>query len=94
VVSALSEGALLAAETHAADAVALLEQALRLTSDPIERSESRAGVESARLQAALGKLLWPTQRDRARSLIGAALATLPDGSADAADLKRWLKRHD
>jgi hypothetical protein len=51
-------------------------------------------VESARLQAALGKLLWPTQRDRARSLIGAALAALPDGSADAADLKRWLKRHD
>jgi hypothetical protein len=94
VVSALSEGALLAAETHAADAASLLEQALRLTSDPIDPRSGGDSDGSARLQAALGKLLWPAERDRARSLIGAALAELPDGSADAADLRRWLKRHD
>jgi hypothetical protein len=87
LASALTEGALLAAEAHAPDAPAMLEQALQIGS-------AGAGSEVPRLRGALGKLLWSAQRDRARALVRSALADLPEGSADAADLRRWLKRHE
>lgn len=84
---ALTEGALLAADAQAPDARSLIEQALQLSTGEI-------AADKPRLRGALGKLLWPAQRDRARSLVRSALAELPDDSADAADLKRWLKRHE
>lgn len=87
LASVLTEGALLAAELHDPDARSLLEQALQIsTSAPL--------ADKPRLQGALAKLLWPAQRDRARALVRAALANLPDSSADAADLRRWLQHHD
>jgi hypothetical protein len=85
--TALTEGALLAAEAHAPEARAMLEQALQI-------STTEASADKPRLRGALGKLLWPAQRDRSRALIRSALAELPDDSADAAELKRWLKRHE
>jgi hypothetical protein len=66
----------------------MLEQALQIGSG------EQASSDRPRLRSALGKLLWPAQRDRARALVRSALADLPDGSAEAADLKRWLKRHE
>jgi eukaryotic-like serine/threonine-protein kinase len=83
--SALTAGALLAAKLHDPDARPMLEQAL----------QAGAGTtfEKPRLQAALAKLLWPTQRERAIALARAALADLPAGSPDAADLTQWLSRH-
>lgn len=87
LASALTESALLAADLHEPDAESLLEQALQI-------SASAASADKPRLQSALAKLLWPAQRDRARALAHAALADLPDSSADAADLRRWLTRHD
>jgi hypothetical protein len=87
LASALTEGALLAAEAHAPDAPVMIERALQIGS-------SGAGSDVPRLRGALGKLLWPAQRDRARALVRSALADLPEGSADAVDLKRWLKRHE
>jgi hypothetical protein len=81
---ALSETALLAAQLHAGDARALLEQALPLATD----------ASRPRLQAALAKLLWPAQRDRARALARAALADLPADSAEATELHRWLSPRD
>jgi hypothetical protein len=86
LASALAEGALLAAELHDAGARSLLEQALQI-------STSAATADKPRLQGALARLLWPGQRDRARALARAALADLPDGSADATDLRRWLSSH-
>ena len=82
--SARTAAALLAARLHDPDARAMLELAL-----PAATSTARP-----RLQLALAKLLWPVQRDRARSLARAALADLPDGSTDAAELTRWLNRRD
>jgi len=87
LANALTESAVFAAELKEPDARALLEQALQITS-------STAVIEKPRLQGALAKLLWPAQRDRARALARAALADLPDSSADAVDLKYWLKRHE
>jgi len=81
---ALSDTALLAAQLHAGDARALLEQALPLASD----------ASRPRLQGALAKLLWPVQRDRARALFRAALAELPEASAEAVALHRWLSPRD
>ena len=83
LASALTEGALLAVELHDPDARSLLEQAL-----PV------AVADKPRLQGELARLLWSAQRDRARALARAAIADLPDSPADAADLKRWLLRHD
>jgi hypothetical protein len=85
--SALTESALIAAQLRDPAARLLLEQAL-------QAAGSSAAADKPRLQGALGKLLWSTQRDRARGLIRAALAALPDDSADAADLTHWLKRRD
>ena len=84
LATALAETAVLAGELHAPDARALLEQALA----------AAAASDKPRLQGALAKLLWPVQRDRARALMRAALAALPDSSADAAELTRWVARHD
>jgi eukaryotic-like serine/threonine-protein kinase len=83
----LVESATLAAELREPDARSLLEQALQvIISAPV--------IEKPRLQGALAKLLWPVERDRARALAREALADLPDGSADAEDLRHWLKRHE
>jgi eukaryotic-like serine/threonine-protein kinase len=87
LASAVTQSALLAAELHDPDARALLEEALQITA-------SATVVDKPRMQGALAKLLWPAQRDRARALMRAALADLPDSSADAIDLKYWLKRHE
>jgi hypothetical protein len=87
VASALVESATLAAELRDPEARALLEQALQITL-------SASVIEKPRLQGALAKLLWPVERDRARALVREALADLPDSSADAVDLRHWLKRHD
>ena len=84
LASALTEGALLAAGLGDAAARPLLEEALQVG----------ASHDRPRLQGALARLLWPEQRDRVRALAHAALADLPPGSSDAADLKQWLKRHD
>jgi serine/threonine protein kinase/tetratricopeptide (TPR) repeat protein len=84
--SALTEGALLAVQVHDPDARAMLEEAL-------QQPPGTAAVDKPRLQTALVKLLWPSQRDRARALARAALADLPESSSDAADLKQWLKDH-
>ena len=84
--SALAEGALLAAQVHDPDARAMLEEAL-------QQPPGTAAVDKPRLQTALAKLLWPSQRDRARALARAALADLPESSSDAADLKQWLNAH-
>jgi serine/threonine protein kinase len=87
LASAVTQSALIAAELHDPDARSLLEEALQITS-------SATVVEKPRMQGALAKLLWPAQRDRARALVRAALADLPDSSADAVDLRYWLKRHE
>jgi hypothetical protein len=87
LASAVTQSALLAAELHDPDARALLEEALQITA-------SATVVDKPRMQGALAKLLWPAQRDRAKALMRAALADLPDSSADAIDLKYWLKRHE
>jgi hypothetical protein len=87
LASALVESAALAAELRDPDARSLLDQALQIAiSAPV--------IEKPRLQGALAKLLWPLERDRARALARAALADMPDGSTDAAELKTWLKRHE
>ncbi|HEY0477749.1 MAG TPA: serine/threonine-protein kinase [Kofleriaceae bacterium] len=87
LAATLAAGALLAVELHDPDARAMLEEALQTGS-------SAAGADKPRLQSALARLLWPAQRDRARSLARAALADLPDASSDAADLRQWLQHHD
>jgi len=84
LATARTEAALLAARLHVPDATALIEQAL----------PAATGAAKPRLQLALAKLLWPVQRDRARALARAALADLPDGSTDAAELTRWVNRRD
>jgi len=84
LASALSAGALVAARLRDPDARPMLEQAL----------QTGVVVDKPRLQAALAKLLWPAQRERARALARAALADLPESSADAGELKLWLTRHD
>jgi hypothetical protein len=86
LASALTESALLAAELHASDARTLLEHALEI-------GTGAPGADKPRMQGALAKLLWPAQRARARALAREALADLPDSSADAADLRRWLSSH-
>ena len=86
LAAALTEGALLAVELHAPGARSLLEQALQI-------STSAATADKPRLQGAIARLLWPGQRDRARALARTALADLPDGSADAPELRRWLSSH-
>ena len=86
-LTALTQGALLAARLHDPDARALLEEAL-------QASTASGAADKPRLQCELAKLLWPAQRDRARALARAALADLPDSSRDASDLRQWLKRRD
>ena len=83
--SALTAGALLAAKLHDPDARPMLEQALQAAAGPV--------FEKPRLQAALAKLLWPVQRERALALARAALAELPEGSPDATELAQWLQHH-
>jgi len=84
---ALTESALLAVRVHDPEARSMLEEALQIS------PASSAGAKP-RLEGELAKLLWPAQRDRALALARSALADLPDTSADASDLRQWLKRHD
>ena len=65
----------------------MLEEALQI-------SPGGAANAKPRLEGELAKLLWTVQRDRARALVRSALADLPDASADASDLRLWLKHHD
>lgn len=89
--SALTESALLAVRVHDPEARAMLEEALQL-------SPSGAALARPRLEGELARLLWTSQRDRARALARSALADLAttpaDSSADASDLRQWLKHHD
>ena len=85
LASALASASLLAAELHDPAARAMLEQAVQLPA---------AAVARPRLEATLARVLWPTQRDRARALARAALADLPASSAAAVELRRWLSRRD
>jgi eukaryotic-like serine/threonine-protein kinase len=87
LASALVQSATLAAELRDPEARVLLDQALQVAGEA-------QGIERPRLQGALAKLLWPTQRDRARALVRAALADLPESAAEAVELKHWLKRHE
>ena len=87
MASALTESALLAVRVHDPEARAMLEEALQI-------SPGGAANAKPRLEGELAKLLWPVQRDRARALARSALADLPDSSADASDLRQWLKNHD
>ena len=86
LAGALTEGALLAARLRDPDARAMLEEAL-------QASPGNEVADKPRLQGELARLLWPAQRDRAQALARAALADLPDTSADASDLRQWLKHH-
>jgi eukaryotic-like serine/threonine-protein kinase len=85
LASATTRGALLAAELRDPGARTLIEQALR---------GPAAAEATPHLEAALARLLWPAQRDRARALARAALAALPASSADAVELRRWLTRRE
>lgn len=87
LAAAVTRSAMIAAELHDPDARSLLEEALQITN-------SAAVVDKPRMQGELAKLLWPAQRDRARNLVRAALAALPDSSPDAVELRSWLKRHE
>jgi hypothetical protein len=87
MASALTESALLAVRVKDPEARAMLEEALQI-------SPGGAANAKPRLEVELAKLLWPVQRDRARALARSALADLPESSADAGDLRQWLKNHD
>lgn len=87
LAAALSEAALLAVRLKDPEARAMLEEAIQM-------SPASAAVARSRLEGELARLLWTTQHDRARALARSALTDLPDSSADASDLKQWLKRHD
>lgn len=84
--AALTAGALTAAKLKDPDARPMLEQALQ--------AGAGTAFERPRLQAALAKLLWPVQRERATALARAAIADLPEGSPDAADLRQWMAKRD
>jgi eukaryotic-like serine/threonine-protein kinase len=87
IANAAAQLAMFAAELGRGDAQELVERALA-------RSAVGGAAVRPRLQAALVKLLWAIDRPRARALAEQALAGLGESSADAAEVRQWIKRHD